>query len=377
MAKYTIELKDVIKLGYDIFGFKYDFYDESKRLKFERDFIRHFYFREIGSSSVEEFIHNLEDKMVTIFPYYNELFKANQIEYDVLNSYRLTETLETSRDTKGVVSGVSSSVGSAFDSQSTSSTNHHSAEVESESETNVNGTRTKNETSESSATNSGEREKTLTSKIDNSSSGTTSETIKETNSGTTSETVSETSEGTSNTINKYLDTPQGKVNLNTTDYLTNLTQNDTTDSKTVGTTKTGETENSINRTVTGSSSSEGESNGSQSENETHTETSESNSEAIGSEVENSKAVANASETNTSNSEVSATFEGEQKTTLDNNTRTNNNEVVTEKHTLTRIGNIGVSPDALDIMKHLELQKIVKAIEKLFFDECEDLFMLVW
>lgn len=325
MAKYTIELRDIIKLGYNIFDFPYDFYDLSKKTKFERNFIRHFYFREIGMNSVEEFKLYLQDKMETVFPYYNELFKANQIEYDILNSYRLTETTKVVRENEGKSSGVSSSVGNTYDTHSTTESGSHS----------TNGEANTDQSGSSTASNQGE----------------THTTTDDTVSVTATESSESNTDTTGSNTKKYLETPSGKVNLDTVDYLTNVTKDEST--------------SSADETRSGNSSSETETDGKTDVTTKSTDTSSSSSELN----------TTTSETGVNNSE--STYEGEQKNTLNNNTRTNTNEYMTEEVTVSRVGNIGVSPDALDIMKHLELQKIMKSIENMFFDACEDLFMLVY
>ena len=38
MAKYTVELNDIIKSGYKLFDFDYTFYDETKKPEFEDPF---------------------------------------------------------------------------------------------------------------------------------------------------------------------------------------------------------------------------------------------------------------------------------------------------------------------------------------------------
>ena len=80
---------------------------------------------------------------------------------------------------------------------------------------------------------------------------------------------------------------------------------------------------------------------------------------------------------TENAKTTNTFTGEERTTADNNTRTRSEGYTTETIEHTKKGNIGVDTDADMIQKHIALQKILTQIEKMFFDECEDLFMLVW
>jgi hypothetical protein len=94
MARYTVELRDIVKSGLKIFDFSYTFYDDTKKADFEQKFIDHFYFREIGVETVGRFQHYLKCKCNERLPYYNELLKITQMQYDVLNPYSVTETME-------------------------------------------------------------------------------------------------------------------------------------------------------------------------------------------------------------------------------------------------------------------------------------------
>lgn len=122
MAKYTVELRDVVKSGTNIFDFEYDFYNEEMKKDFEKKFINHFYFREIGFETVGRFIHYLKCKFDETLPYYNMLFKTSQVEYDLLNNYNLTETLEKTRINEKDLVGNANQVGTTDDSGRTNTT---------------------------------------------------------------------------------------------------------------------------------------------------------------------------------------------------------------------------------------------------------------
>jgi hypothetical protein len=92
MAKYTVELRDIVKSGLKVFDFPYEFYDDTKKAEFEQKFIDHFLFREIGTETVGRFQHYLKCKCRETLPYYNLLLKTAEYEYDVKNNYNLTET---------------------------------------------------------------------------------------------------------------------------------------------------------------------------------------------------------------------------------------------------------------------------------------------
>lgn len=110
MAKYTVELRDIVKSGLKVFNFDYDFYDVAKKPDFEQKFINHFLFREIGTETVGRFQHYLKTKCDEVLPYYNLLFKTALYEYDVKNNYNLTETFtKTTTNTKAATGNINQS----------------------------------------------------------------------------------------------------------------------------------------------------------------------------------------------------------------------------------------------------------------------------
>lgn len=325
MANYTIELKDVISAGHNIFDFPYPFYDENKRPEFEQHFIKHFYFREIGAETIDRFKVYLEDKMNVVFPYYNKLFEAAQVQYDLLNNYNLTEEFKTERDTEGKSAGVSSTVGQLHGVQESETQENKVVDTLAESDTV--GKDTEKETTNTTT------EKTGHSETD----GTNNATVE----GSTSR----------NSKEKFLDTPQGLTDLTNNNYLTNLKEIDE------------------------SGSNSQETNGTTHEETDTTENSESNTTR--NLERNSTVNQDSTGKETTNDKINGTVTDEQKTTQDNNTRMYSKGKEIEKHTLTRIGNIGVQTGADMVRIHVELQKTLAKIERMFFDECEDLFMLVY
>ena len=316
MAHYTMELRDVVE-HHNIFDFTYPFYDLSKQPEFERKFINHFFFHEIGCPSVDRFKHYLKDKMETVFPYYNELMRTATIEYSVLDNYNITEKYERKLSESGKSNNVSSSVGTLKDESTQTERNETETNSKGNSETKIDETvdDTKNET------------KNI--KID----------------GTVTLDGEETRTETAD--KKYLDTPQGLANLNDTKYITNLTRN-TGDGKT-------ETDNTETTDKT--------------ENVTGSGTGKTNTDRTATTIsdDNDKTVADKTGTQTST----------QKAFNDNNTRGEMVSNKDESYTLTKKGNIGVDTDADMIEKHIKLQKTLQGILLAFFAECEDLFMIVY
>ena len=360
MAKYTMELRDVVK-HHNIFPFRYEFYDHTKKEKFEEDFIRHFYFREIGLETPEMFIHYLADKMETVFPYYNTLLKTAETEYSYLENYDMKESTTIKRESSGSERGENSSVGQAFDEQHTTGTEFRTSETESSGTSANTNNVTESGTSETTAT--GKDTTTGT----HSESTETNEEVTTHSEGTTSETGTNTSEGL--VSKKFLDTPQGMTNLSDSKYITTLNIDETENTDTSTKNTTNDTDGTSDKTGETTTSGENDS-------ETNTTRSESG--------ETSRTVTDTNSGNTSNTasdvttgETEGNYTSEQKTTLDNNTRKTTEGSETEVIEHYRHGNIGVQTATDMIEKHIQLQKTLSRIKEMFFDECEDLFMMVY
>lgn len=103
-SKYTIELRYLLNNGeHDIFNFNYDFYDEGRKLNFERKFINHYFFHEIGCESVARWKHMLKSKLDMIAPYYKQLYetecKSKGIEFLLNKDLKETFIRELTSDT--------------------------------------------------------------------------------------------------------------------------------------------------------------------------------------------------------------------------------------------------------------------------------------
>ena len=101
MAKYTMQLNELIEKGVELFKFDYDFYDNDKKDKLQEDFIQHFYFHEIGSETIEKFCFRLKRKWLEVIEKYSNLFEANERiknDIDILANYK-TESKVVFHDT--------------------------------------------------------------------------------------------------------------------------------------------------------------------------------------------------------------------------------------------------------------------------------------
>ena len=92
MNKYTITLGEIVENNIEIFDFDYPFYNEERRKQFEKHFIEHFYFDEIGQETVARFKQRLKIRLNLIMPYWNKIFLADELEQRILDNYDVTET---------------------------------------------------------------------------------------------------------------------------------------------------------------------------------------------------------------------------------------------------------------------------------------------
>ena len=92
MERTTLTLGEIIENNVNIFDFEYPFYSEEYRPTFERHFIEHFYFDEIGQETVAKFKQRLKIKFNLIMPYWNKIFLADELEQRILDNYDVAET---------------------------------------------------------------------------------------------------------------------------------------------------------------------------------------------------------------------------------------------------------------------------------------------
>lgn len=100
MEKTTVTLGEIVENNEIIFDFEYPFYNENYRSTFEKHFIEHFYFDEIGLETVSRFKQRLKIKLNLIMPYWNKIFLADELEQRILDNYDVTETY--SREVKNI-----------------------------------------------------------------------------------------------------------------------------------------------------------------------------------------------------------------------------------------------------------------------------------
>ena len=86
MSKYTLEINQIVNdLDFKLFDFDYNLYDNELKSAFEKKFIDHFYFYEIGLTPKARFKKALQNKLNDIYPYFKQLYqtelRCNDIDF--------------------------------------------------------------------------------------------------------------------------------------------------------------------------------------------------------------------------------------------------------------------------------------------------------
>ena len=108
MSKYTVEVRficeqksgltssagcDIISKSWDkIFTSKVKFFDEKYRKTLCSKILKHYYLQEIGFETVGQRMYHLNTRLEEIMPYYNQLYKSEQLKFDPLNNISFTRS---------------------------------------------------------------------------------------------------------------------------------------------------------------------------------------------------------------------------------------------------------------------------------------------
>ena len=105
-TKYTVELRDLIQNGVNLWDFDYDgFYTGEEKKAFEKKVIDHFWFRQIGAETTGRFLHYFRTIVREIMPYYKQLYQTVKIMDELpspFDNVDVTETTEQTTTTKGM-----------------------------------------------------------------------------------------------------------------------------------------------------------------------------------------------------------------------------------------------------------------------------------
>ena len=110
MAKYTVELRNLVESGFDLGLTSYPIYDEAYRATLNQKIKDHFWFQEIGFDTPAHFKFVLNRTLSEIMPYYNQLYASAALTLNPLYNFDLTET--TTRENTGISEASGSQTGS-------------------------------------------------------------------------------------------------------------------------------------------------------------------------------------------------------------------------------------------------------------------------
>lgn len=85
MGVYTMELREVVS-RYDIGLKTYPIFDEDYRSTLNTNIMNHFWYREIGTETVDQFVKMINDRMLLNMPTFNELYNSARFTYDPLST---------------------------------------------------------------------------------------------------------------------------------------------------------------------------------------------------------------------------------------------------------------------------------------------------
>ena len=214
-----------------IFDFSYPLYDPDYKTALETKIINHYYLREIGAETVSQFKFMLGRTMNEIMPYYNQLYKSAELEYnpfhdvDYFKEHSGSDSKERRQQSSGQHSTTGSETGSSSDKSvfdGTTQTNTRGTrdtDIDNTAKTTLNTTDTRTLNTTDTKTLNTSDEKTL----DTSNTTTHNTTDQKTLNTTDTKTL-----GTKDTQRRS-DTPQGALTgIEANNYLTEATITDKT-----------------------------------------------------------------------------------------------------------------------------------------------------
>lgn len=111
MAKYTMELRNLVKAGYPIFDGRetWDTFVPEHRQVLCDKIVKHYWFYEIGQETADRFKFNLNEHLALIMPYYNQLYMSELLKFEPLFDTYFTQDTENSVIAKNVRSNAKAS----------------------------------------------------------------------------------------------------------------------------------------------------------------------------------------------------------------------------------------------------------------------------
>ena len=106
-SQTTLELRRFLNNGACLFDpdDKYPIWDEEHRPELEKKIVEHYAMRQIGFETFGRFKHEVNVRMREIMPYYVDIWKTTQYEYNPIENYNMTEGSEENGTSLGTSEG--------------------------------------------------------------------------------------------------------------------------------------------------------------------------------------------------------------------------------------------------------------------------------
>ena len=405
MAKYTIELGDLVGRGYHLDLQRYPIFSEQHRTELNRKIIEHFWYREIGQETPDRFNVMLGRTMNEIMPYYNQLYMSELIKFDPIATdyFQENNAQDTTREYAGNIIDARKlfeGIGEVYSQTNKGSMENTGTNDIEETSTgqnnktiNVTGSKDTTRTDNLTETNTDQETTTLDTQQDVTSTSTTTNDLTTHNETESSGSGTNRTTGSKNTV--FSDLPQSHLNITTTTspngtvtttwdgYATTATNESTTQSDTTTTeeTTTGDTTNTGTVKVDGNSNTANTGttkvDSDRSKQNTGTVSTEETSSSESTEHGNENTTST-SRGNTSGTETTSGQQDSQRTT-DRNERSDSVTAKNDKtlenfiQTVMSKGRKGFSPSLL--LK--QFRDTFLNIDMMVIDELEELFMGVF
>ena len=93
MAQVTVELRNLLKTGFELFDFDYHFDDKEFKKELEQAVIDYYYFYEICDTP-DRFKHYFKSRWLRMIGGINELYNTTLLDYNILSNYSITEAMD-------------------------------------------------------------------------------------------------------------------------------------------------------------------------------------------------------------------------------------------------------------------------------------------
>lgn len=118
-TKLTLELRDLVDNGVDIWDFDYpSYYKGDEKTAFEKKVIDHYLLRQIGQETVGRFLHCFRTRVREIMPKYIDLYKSKEIMDGIEDPFGNVDIIETfEQESTGTATGTGSNTSTVGDNR--------------------------------------------------------------------------------------------------------------------------------------------------------------------------------------------------------------------------------------------------------------------